>query len=1204
MLEPTDSDLHHAFLVGALHQEIHSYFVESLQVPLGKVPPDIYAELVKNIGDASRVLEARGADQEALKEFDRALDLLSRDKVSSLQLSDEHVDEEIRQSHAIAIRIDHAMRRVRESISNEESATYALGVCTTSLAFRARLVLVAPIVFSGGGAQDTQLTRLYFIKLLQTAIVVIDLLDAPGWSRIFEKGIARLYADVLRRIVTDVANSAGSANEIAKMAQVSSDNLLNSVDHESVFARILGTLHRTYATDAAFHIDLLQFLASLLTDETDEFDNTYGFHFGAVPLNELPKVFAGGREAIAFSRAFKLTPEFKRELSWNPLFGRADLAQIIQNGLNRIPPSCGGSFEFKTEGKELGVRDYYGTFHGAIFLFQLLLKSVTKIVEFQMHIATRTRRDPRGGHPIAIPEGMKLLPPDDWGYHLSYVDASRLFSPTHAAWARRARQIGGIERHTGPPLFHKFDSSVTQSEDAWDVDSHAIASALGIGRKPIESRITTEDKEEIYKSGIRRVDAKELHGEHLSSYLFDTSHDYASEPRHSTADHDLYQQNVFDPPTELFVDSYYQSTFLPSHLVAAGLYGKFTNEEESLKRSSMRARHKRIPFSTARSYEELGEILDQIGDSQPGKTLLYRGQSRHYRVFRTPRVCEFLYGDKDVNELSLNTTASRSGFAFDSFLGRFQLQLQGLLYRDIPVEVFSQLAERQRRAFSPFAHPYLTMTYRTWNRLYCESQWDVLASGLAQHYGIPTHGLDLTASVDVAVWFALNEIFSHTFSDQVCHWYQPRDFWSSDGDDRPVIYVLAVDPWLPRQLEALQTELPLPEALRPDRQAAYLHHGGWGLQSNACAEDVEHAIFLQPGFRAAREFSTSYIFPDRKEDDFYDALLELKTKTASTTDSITGYEYVLHYREPFAPTRRTRDREELGERLFGVANMERFTEALELIDAGADVNFRGQTNEWQGGGTALHWAALYGNVELVQKLLLAGASVNLKDNVGRTALFPAAANRHREVVRILLEHGADVRAMEYRGWALIPPERRDAGVVSLLRQYGYVDPGMGEPLPLNTREKLLVILKRSAIESPVGDSKQEIKQPTRVTMRRLSRKYLVNLLRHSVINWNVTRRVLSQLVPDLTHANLFEVDLIGANLKGAILCGADLRSANLMGASLENADLKGADFEWATISDVNFRGARNLDQANMVDVYWDVEPKWPDDFNAEKIDRH
>src|SRR6266446_822365 len=1201
MLEPTDSDLHHAFLAGVLHQEIHSYFIESLQVPLARVPPDIDAELVKSIDDAGRVLAARGSDQEALKEFDRALDLLSRDNVSSQQLSAEHVEQKMRQSRATAKRIDHAMRRVRESISNEESATYALGACTTSLALCARLVLVGPIVLSGG-AENTQLTKLYFIKLLQTAIMVIDLLDAPGWSEIFENGIPRLYADALRRIVTDVANSAGSANEIAKMVQVSSDKLLNSVDHESVFARILGTLHRTYATDAAFHIDLLQFLASILTDETDEFDNSYGFQFGAVPPNEVPKVFAGGREAIAFSRAFKLTPEFKRELSWNPLFGRADLAQVIQNGMNRIPPFCGGSFEFKPEGEELGITDFYGTFHGAIFLFQLLLKSVTRIVEFQMHIATRTRRDPSRGHPTTIPEGMRFLPPNDWGYHLSYVDPSRLFSPTHAAWARRARQIGGIERHAGPRLFDKFDSSLTQSEDAWDVDSHAVARARGMGRKPIESRITIEEKEEIYKSGIRRVEANEFYGEHLSAYLFDSSDDYTSEPRDSTANHDLYRQNVFDPPTELFVDSYYQSTFLPSHLVAAGLYGRFTSEEEPLKRSSMRARHKRIPVSTVRTFEELGEVLDQIGNSLPGKTLLYRGQSRHHRVFRTPRVCEFLYGDKDVNELSLNTTASRSGFAFDSFLGRFQLQLQGLLYRDIPVDVFSQLAERQRRSFSPFAHHYLTMIYRTWNRLYCESQWDVLAAGLAQHYGIPTHGLDLTASIDVAVWFALNEMFAHVFSDQVCHWYQPRDSWSSDGDERPVIYVIAVDPWLPRQLEALQKEVPLPEAPRPDRQAAYLHHGGWGLQFNACAEDVVHAIFLQPGFRAAQEFSTSYMFPDRKDDDFYDALLELKTKAASTTDSITGYEHVLNYREPFALTRRTRDREELGKRLFLAANMERFAEASELIDAGAVVNFRGQTNEWQGGGTALHWAALYGNVELVQKLLRAGASVNLKDNVGRTALFPAAANRHLEVVRILLEHGADVRAMEYRGWALIPPEQRDPGVVSLLRQYGYVDPGIGERLPLTTRDKLLAILKRSAVESSLTDSRQQTKQPAKVRVRRLSRKYLVNLLRHSVISWNMTRQVLGEFVPDLTNAKLFEADLIGANLKGAILCGADLRSANLMGASLENADLKGADFEWATISDVDFRGARHLDQANLVNVYWNVEPKWPDGFNPENID--
>ena len=135
---PTDSDLHHAFLAGVLHQEIHSYFVESLQVPLTQVPPDIYAELVTHIGDASRMLAARGADQEALSEFDRALHVLSRNNVPFHELSEQQVEEKVRQSHATAIRINDAMRRVRESISNEESATYALGACTTSLC-KARL---------------------------------------------------------------------------------------------------------------------------------------------------------------------------------------------------------------------------------------------------------------------------------------------------------------------------------------------------------------------------------------------------------------------------------------------------------------------------------------------------------------------------------------------------------------------------------------------------------------------------------------------------------------------------------------------------------------------------------------------------------------------------------------------------------------------------------------------------------------------------------------------------------------------------------------------------------------------------------------------------------------------------------------------------------------------------------------------------------
>src|SRR5262249_47585070 len=157
----------------------------------------------------------------------------------------------------------------------------------------------------------------------------------------------------------------------------------------------------------------------------------------------------------------------------------------IEKGIKRIPPACGGTFEFKPEGEELGVSDYYGTFSGAVFLFQLLLKSVTRIVEFQMHIATRARRDGVDARQFIIPEGSRLLPPHVWGYHLSYGEPSRLFSPTHSAWARRARQIGGVERHTNPPLFDILNAPGIDSENAWDVDSHAIAMTRGVGRKPI-----------------------------------------------------------------------------------------------------------------------------------------------------------------------------------------------------------------------------------------------------------------------------------------------------------------------------------------------------------------------------------------------------------------------------------------------------------------------------------------------------------------------------------------------------------------------------------------------------------------------------------------------------------------------------------------------------------------------------------------------
>jgi ankyrin repeat protein len=82
------------------------------------------------------------------------------------------------------------------------------------------------------------------------------------------------------------------------------------------------------------------------------------------------------------------------------------------------------------------------------------------------------------------------------------------------------------------------------------------------------------------------------------------------------------------------------------------------------------------------------------------------------------------------------------------------------------------------------------------------------------------------------------------------------------------------------------------------------------------------------------------------------------------------------------------------------------TEAvIHLIKNGADVNLCGGKSL---GTTALHVAAQFGNLEIMDCLIKAGANVNMKIFDDATPLF-CAVNRHKtEAVICLIENGADV----------------------------------------------------------------------------------------------------------------------------------------------------------------------------------------------------
>lgn len=82
-----------------------------------------------------------------------------------------------------------------------------------------------------------------------------------------------------------------------------------------------------------------------------------------------------------------------------------------------------------------------------------------------------------------------------------------------------------------------------------------------------------------------------------------------------------------------------------------------------------------------------------------------------------------------------------------------------------------------------------------------------------------------------------------------------------------------------------------------------------------------------------------------------------------------------------------------------------------LLKKGLDVN------EAQGDGTtALHWAAMTGDVDLAQMLIYAGANVRATTRLGDyTPLYLAAKGGHAGVVAVLLASGADPKATTTNG---------------------------------------------------------------------------------------------------------------------------------------------------------------------------------------------
>ena len=74
------------------------------------------------------------------------------------------------------------------------------------------------------------------------------------------------------------------------------------------------------------------------------------------------------------------------------------------------------------------------------------------------------------------------------------------------------------------------------------------------------------------------------------------------------------------------------------------------------------------------------------------------------------------------------------------------------------------------------------------------------------------------------------------------------------------------------------------------------------------------------------------------------------------------------------------------------------------------VNWRGET--------VLHQAAYHGNIEVVKILIEKGANINAKNMVNVTPLHFAALNHHFDIIEFLIKSNADISAKPDSGWSI------------------------------------------------------------------------------------------------------------------------------------------------------------------------------------------
>jgi len=650
------------------------------------------------------------------------------------------------------------------------------------------------------------------------------------------------------------------------------------------------------SNDAIYFPNILQLSISLKYGDSEFFNKIDTYGFGNTPDHDNDYSLVGAEQAVQFANEiyngqYFEDKDFISHLKFNPLI---KLLDINEDNFNLIKkPTL--SIKSIPEGTRIPSNGKYMEFQTSPIMMSQIAFGMDRVMTSQSAVAKETKSHFKMVKKYADMTGAQP--------QIVNMGSIKQYNPTLSSYYARASYLGGVERFVDKSLIAEFEQEAknhTSVNSGWHLKSKdIIASVNNESNNKLFSNVT-EQYDELVRGGIYFLKKEQ----YLNSSLLAFSLDGEIENTVSSSS-SVDSSNFFNvkQSSERIIDSYYQSIFNVNYLKFNGVYGIKGKDTCNLGKvpkaasSSFRVKRNKVPQILVNSIEELNEVISSVTAQFPDKDVYFRGQDKHHKLNRPTEVNKFLYGDSSVNELSLPTSASRNKFDFDSFNSAFQMHIQGMMYSKIEKDKFRSLHDRWRlwSHLPPCTDKEINDTCEKWFQLFYSYEWDLMVMALAQHYGISTHGLDITNDLNVALWFATNKWYEYELSGKKYCWYKNLARTAqSDINDYPVIYIVATDTNLKRDLD--QVEFAGFEALRPHRQSAFLHFGGWGLHSNVCAEDVVTAIHLSEKVVLPKLPEAEWLFPNPENDQFYQDLLELKND-AIKAGFLSGFEDISEYRK-------------------------------------------------------------------------------------------------------------------------------------------------------------------------------------------------------------------------------------------------------------------------------------------------------------------